>query len=69
MCIAVPAELISTDGIMALADCMGIRKEINVQLIEDPVPGDFVLLHAGFAIQKIDAEYRSFLLDTYLNCL
>jgi len=45
---------------------MGVGQKINVQLIESPVAGDFVLLHAGFAIEKIDQGEYVFL-NTILN--
>ena len=51
-------------GEYAYADTMGIRQKINIQLIENPKPGDCVLLHAGFAIEKIDESEYIFLNDT-----
>ncbi len=56
MCLAVPAEIIELkEGYVALIDAGGVRQEISVVLTDDAVPGDFVLVHAGFAIEKIDA--------------
>lgn len=43
---------------------MGIRQRINIQLIENPMPGDCVLLHAGFAIEKIEENEYTFLNNT-----
>lgn len=43
---------------------MGIRQKINIQLIENPMVGDYVLLHAGFAIEKIDENEYTFLNNT-----
>lgn len=64
MCLAVPAKLIAVQDKYAYAGTMGIRQKINIQLIEKPVPGDYVLIHAGFAIEKIDDGHYTFLNDT-----
>ena len=52
MCLAIPVEIISIKGEEALAEIDGVRRKIIVSLIPDPKPGDYVLLHAGFAIKK-----------------
>lgn len=64
MCLAVPAKLIDVQDKYAYAETMGIRQKINIQLIEAPLPGDYVLIHAGFAIEKIDNGHYTFLSDT-----
>lgn len=59
MCIAVPCKIIKfidEENKIALGDFMGIKREINVQLIEDPKPDEYVIVHVGYAIQKIDVE-------------
>ncbi len=66
MCLAVPTKIISVDGKYAYVETMGVGQKINVQLIENPVAGDFVLLHAGFAIEKINQGEYTFL-NTILN--
>ena len=57
MCLAVPAQIIDVDNYSAIIDIMGVESEVNVQLIEDLKVGDYVLVHAGCAIQKIDKDY------------
>jgi len=52
MCLAVPAEIVELDQWQAVVDLEGVRREVNVAFIENPQVGDYVLLHAGFAIQK-----------------
>lgn len=64
MCLAVPTKIISIENYYAYAETMGVRQKINIQLIDHPVPGDYVLLHAGFAIEKIEKEEYSFLNNT-----
>lgn len=57
MCLAVPAEIksVAEDGMEALALIGGIEKKVDVSLIEDPKPGDWVIVHVGFALNRIDA--------------
>ena len=55
MCLAVPAKIIKLiDSEKALCDFNGIEKEVNVSLIENPVAGDWVIVHVGFALNRID---------------
>jgi hydrogenase expression/formation protein HypC len=57
MCLAVPAEVVEIhDGEMATVDADGARAKVSVQLVDDVSVGDFVLVHAGFAIEKVDQE-------------
>ncbi len=56
MCLAVPMKLLDVKGEVGKADLGGIVKEVSLSLIEDVKIGDYVLIHAGFAIQKIDEE-------------
>ncbi len=56
MCLSVPAEIISINGQMAKASVGGAIREISLQLVENTVVGDFVLLHTGYAIEKISQE-------------
>jgi hydrogenase expression/formation protein HypC len=55
MCLAVPSRIIKVDDLVATVDVMGARREVNLTLLpEEAGVGDFVLVHAGFAIQKVD---------------
>lgn len=56
MCLAVPAKLVECDGTQAVADMHGNRLTISTMLVPDARLGDWVLIHAGFAIQKLDEE-------------
>jgi hydrogenase expression/formation protein HypC len=57
MCLAIPSRIVSTDGITAVVDVCGARREANLMLMpEEVAPGDFVLVHAGFAMQVVDRE-------------
>ena len=55
MCLAVPGKIIDIQGDFATIDYDGIRKRANVSLIEAE-EGDYVLVHAGFAIEKVREE-------------
>jgi hydrogenase expression/formation protein HypC len=56
MCLAVPAQLVRCDSSTAVADLHGNRVHVSTALIPDARIGDWVLLHAGFAIQKLDGD-------------
>ena len=56
MCLAVPARVIEKDGDKAVADAMGNRWNIRVTLTPEVEVGDVVLIHAGYAIAKVDEE-------------
>ncbi len=56
MCIAVPGEIIDVFPTRAKVTMMGVETTINIQMIENPKIGDFVLVHAGCAIERIDKE-------------
>jgi len=56
MCIAVPAEVLEIkDGNIALVDYGDLKQEVRIELVDVSV-GDFVLVHVGFAIQKLSRE-------------
>lgn len=56
MCMAVPLKIIEINNNKALAEKAGVKLEIDVRLIKDLKKGDYVLVHAGFAIQKVDVD-------------
>jgi hydrogenase expression/formation protein HypC len=57
MCLAMPARVVELcDGDLAVVDLDGVRKEISLALVEDIAVGDYVILHAGYALQKLDIE-------------
>jgi hydrogenase expression/formation protein HypC len=57
MCLAIPSEVVEIEDLMATVDVMGARRAVNLVLMPEEVAlGDFVLVHAGFAIQKVDQE-------------
>ncbi|HBN82963.1 MAG TPA: HypC/HybG/HupF family hydrogenase formation chaperone [Clostridiales bacterium] len=65
MCVAIPAKVIKITGAHAEVDIIGNRKKINILLIDELSIGDKVMVHAGFAISKIDDEYFDFLRNIF----
>ena len=57
MCVAIPSKVVVIKDKMATVDVSGIRRDVSLLLLPEEVAlGDFVLVHAGFAIQRIDRE-------------
>jgi hydrogenase expression/formation protein HypC len=56
MCLAIPAKVISVDGASAMVTIEEVEYKASLLLLDDVKPGDYIMLHAGFAIQKVDAE-------------
>lgn len=56
MCLAIPGRIISIDNQLALVDFNGIKKDINVGIVDVEI-GDYVMVHAGFAIEKMEASH------------
>lgn len=69
MCLAVPAKVIHMDPPYAEVEIMGVHMEVNILFIDNPSVGDKVMVHAGFAINKIDDQYFDFLRNTLQNML
>lgn len=73
MCLGVPGKVIDVDGFLATVDFWGVRRQIRLDIVDEPVaPGDYVLNHVGYAIRRIPAEdigetlalYESLLADS-----
>ncbi|HVJ47809.1 HypC/HybG/HupF family hydrogenase formation chaperone [Desulfitobacterium sp.] len=56
MCLAIPAKVVTLDGSIAKVDMMGNERVISIDLVPEVKIGEFVLVHAGFAIEIIDDE-------------
>lgn len=54
MCLAIPMKIVKIEGDRATVEISGVKKEVNLTLIEDPKLNDYVLIHAGYAIEKLD---------------
>lgn len=56
MCLAIPARVVSIDEMMAKVDMMGNERTVGTHLVPEVKVGEYVLVHAGFAIEVIDEE-------------
>lgn len=56
MCLAIPLKLTEIDGNNAVGERDGVRRAIRVDFIHEPKVGDYVIAHAGFAIEKLRPE-------------
>lgn len=56
MCLAIPMKLISVEGKDAFGEAMGMSRRIRVDFIKEPKPGDYVIVHAGFAIERLPEQ-------------
>ena len=53
MCLAIPFQLIEINGSVAVGEALGMKREIRVDFIPEPKIGDYVIVHAGFAIERL----------------
>ncbi|MHB0981044.1 MAG: HypC/HybG/HupF family hydrogenase formation chaperone [Thermoleophilia bacterium] len=65
MCLAVPARIVSVNGIMGVIDLEGVRREVSLILCPEAEVGQYALVHAGFAISVIDEEEARLSLETF----
>ena len=59
MCLAIPGqviELVDEPNRLAKVDVAGVVRNVNVGLVDGTAPGDWVLIHVGFALSKVDEE-------------
>ncbi len=56
MCLGIPMLIVERTGNDAVAESGGVRKRIRLDLLESAAIGDYVLIHAGYAIEKLDTE-------------
>ena len=56
MCLAIPLKLVEIENDMGTIESGGIKRKVNLSLVENPKPGDYVVVHAGFAITIMDQE-------------
>ena len=70
MCLGVPGRVISVDGWVATVDFWGVRKQVLLNIVDEPVsPGDYILNHVGFAIRRIPPESVAETLELYEQLL
>ncbi|MBL6946596.1 MAG: HypC/HybG/HupF family hydrogenase formation chaperone [Rhodospirillales bacterium] len=66
MCLAIPARVMSIDDQeLATVDIGGVQKDVSVSLLEGVEVGDYVIVHTGFALSKLDPEEAKITLDLF----
>jgi len=65
MCLAAPMKLESLQGNTGIVELDGVRLQVGLDLIENPQIGDYLIVHAGYAIQKLDPEEAQRTLDLF----
>lgn len=64
MCLAIPGKVVEREeGNLATVDILGVTREVSLDLTPSAKPGDYVLIHAGFAIEVMDPEYAQETID------
>ncbi len=63
MCIAIPAQLVGVRGSSGWVDIGGCKREVRLDLVDKAMVGEYVIVHAGFAIHKIDEEQAGEMLE------
>lgn len=57
MCLAIPAQIVELrDNDNAVVDLAGVRKEISLSLVDNVAVGDYVIVHVGYALNKLDPQ-------------
>lgn len=56
MCLAVPMKLIEIEGDKGIVELSGVKKEVSLRLLKEVKKGDYLIIHAGFAIERMDEE-------------
>lgn len=69
MCLAIPSKIIKIKNNMATIDVEGVQREASLLLLEDAQVGDYVIVHAGFAIHKLDEAAARETLDLLREAL
>ena len=57
MCLAIPMRLIEIDGAAGVAEVDGVTRQVRLDLLPEVALGDYVLIHAGLAIARVDPDY------------
>ena len=70
MCLGVPGRIVDINGLIAVVDFWGMRREVRLELVDQPVAvGDYVLNHVGYAIRRIPEADIQGTLDLYEELL
>ena len=65
MCWSIPGKIVGICDNIAKVKISGISKDVGLDLIDNPAIGEYVLVHAGYAIQKVNEESAKFTIDFF----
>jgi hydrogenase expression/formation protein HypC len=63
MCLAVPMRLVERNETVGVVEMEGVRREVSLLLVDDASQGDYLLIHAGYAIGRVDEQEARATLD------
>jgi hydrogenase expression/formation protein HypC len=64
MCLAIPMKLVARDGREGSAEISGVTRKVFLDLLPEAVVGDYLIVHAGYAIQRLDEAEANVILET-----
>ncbi len=64
MCLAIPMKLVTRDGREGTAEISGVTRKVLLDLLPEAAIGDYLIVHAGYAIQRLDEEEAHVILET-----
>lgn len=65
MCWSVPGRITEINGNMAVVEIAGVRRDVALDLIDEPAVGEYVLVHAGYALQKVSEDKARFTIEFF----
>ena len=65
MCLAYPAKVVEIESMLATVELSGVRRRVSLMLLPETKLGDYVLVHAGFAMQIVDQKTVDEMLETF----
>jgi len=69
MCLAIPARVVAVEGKTATVDFGGVTRSVSIALLENVTIGEYVVVHTGYAIQKMDREEAEKTLELWREIL
>ncbi len=65
MCLAIPMKLIEVKKGEGIVETNGVKRKVDLSLLKDVKEGDYIIIHAGFAIEKLDPDYAKEIEDIW----
>lgn len=65
MCLAIPGKIVEINGLLATMDIGGVQKKISLVLVDSVAVGDYVIVHVGYALNRLDPEEAELTLQQF----